>query len=44
MHRVDPLSAPAWLGMAAPLAGPLFLALAVTVFRLCVRRYQSTGS
>jgi ABC-2 type transport system permease protein len=44
MHRADPLAAPAWLGSVAPLAGPLFLVLAVTVFRLCVRRYQSTGS
>lgn len=44
MGREDPLGAPAWLGVAAPLAGPLFLVLAVTVFKLCVRRYQSTGS
>lgn len=44
MQRPDPLSAPAWLGFVAPLAGPLFLAVAVAVFKLCVRRYQSTGS
>jgi ABC-2 type transport system permease protein len=44
MGREDPLGAPPWLGVVAPLAGPLFLALAVTAFKLCVRRYQSTGS
>jgi ABC-2 type transport system permease protein len=44
LHRDDPLGAPAWLGSVAPLAGPLFLVFAVAVFKLCVRRYQSTGS
>lgn len=44
LGRADPLGTPAWLGWVSPLAGPLFLAAALRVFRLGVRHYTSTGS
>jgi ABC-2 type transport system permease protein len=40
----DPLGTPAIVGWIAPLAGPVFLIVCVQVWRLGVRRYQSTGS
>lgn len=44
LKKTDPLGAPAWFGWAGPLAGFLFLAVALQVWRLGVRRYTSTGS
>ena len=44
LGKVDPLGTPAWLGWASPLAGPLFLAATLQVFRLGVRHYASAGS
>jgi len=44
LGRADPLGAPAYTGWIAPLAGPVFLALCLQVWRLGVRHYQSTGS
>jgi ABC-2 type transport system permease protein len=40
----DPLGTPVWLQWCCPLAGPLFLVVALRVFRLGIRRYTSTGS
>ena len=40
----DPLGSPRWFQALSPLAGPLFLVLALACFRLGVRRYTSTGS
>jgi ABC-2 type transport system permease protein len=40
----DPLGSPRWVQALAPLAGPLFLCLALACFQLGVRRYTSTGS
>lgn len=39
----DPMGAPRWLQVASPLAGPLFLAASLLVWRLGVRRYTSAG-
>lgn len=44
LGRADPLGAPAWTGWVSPLAGFVFLALALRAWRLGVRRYASTGS
>lgn len=44
LGRVDPLGAPTWWGWAGPLAGPVFLGLALLFWRLGLRHYQSTGS
>jgi ABC-2 type transport system permease protein len=44
LGKADPLGAPAWVGWLTPLAGPVFLLAAVGVWRIGVRRYQSTGS
>jgi ABC-2 type transport system permease protein len=44
LGREDPLGAPAWVGWAAPLVGPLFLLACVGVWNAGVRHYQSTGS
>ena len=33
-----------WLGWVAPLAGPVFLAASLALWRLGVRHYTSTGS
>jgi ABC-2 type transport system permease protein len=40
----DPLGAPRWLLHASPLAGFVFLAVALLIWRLGVRHYTSTGS
>jgi ABC-2 type transport system permease protein len=40
----DPLGAPTWFLHASPLAGFVFLALALMIWRLGVRHYTSTGS
>jgi ABC-2 type transport system permease protein len=44
LGKTDPLGSPEWLGWAGPLAGGLFLAAALQVWRLGVRYYTSTGS
>jgi len=44
LGRADPLGTPPILGWLAPLAGPVFLILCLQVWRIGVRRYQSTGS
>jgi len=44
LGRADPLGAPPITGWLAPLAGPVFLALSLQVWRLGVRHYRSTGS
>lgn len=44
LGKTDPLGSPAWLGWAGPLAGFLFLALALRVWQFGVRHYTSTGS
>jgi ABC-2 type transport system permease protein len=44
MGRRDPLGTPVPLQWAAPLAGVLFLAVTLQVWRLGLRRYTSTGS
>jgi ABC-2 type transport system permease protein len=40
----DPLGAPKWFLYASPLAGFLFLAASLAIWRLGVRHYTSTGS
>ena len=42
--KSDVLGSPPWLQKAAPLAGVLFLFIAMRVWRLGLRRYSSTGS
>ena len=44
LGREDPLGTPVWLQWTAPLAGPIFLGIALQVFELGIRRYRSTGS
>jgi ABC-2 type transport system permease protein len=44
MGKPDPLGSPAAVQWLAPLAGALFLAIALQLWRLGVRRYMSTGS
>lgn len=44
LGRAEPLGTPAIVGWIAPLAGPVFLALCLGVWRLGVRHYRSTGS
>lgn len=44
LGREDPLGTPAILQWLAPLVGPLFLAIALGVWRLGIRHYRSTGS
>lgn len=44
LGRADPLGAPAFVDWLAPLAGPVFLAACLQVWRLGVRHYRSTGS
>lgn len=44
LGKTDPLGAPAWVGLASPLAGFVFLAAAFGVWRFGLRRYASTGS
>jgi ABC-2 type transport system permease protein len=40
----DPLGTPAWVSWISPLAGFLFLAMALQVWKIGVRHYRSTGS
>lgn len=44
LGKADPLGAPAWLAWAGPLAGPVFLLVALALWRRGVRHYTSTGS
>jgi len=44
LHRPDPLGLPSWLQLASPLAALVLGLLAAAVWRVGVRRYQSTGS
>lgn len=44
LGRPEPLGTPAWLGWLAPLAGPIFLAICLQVWRFGERHYRSTGS
>lgn len=44
LGRADPLGAPPIAGWLAPLAGPVFLAACLQVWRIGVRHYRSTGS
>lgn len=44
LDRPEVLGTPAWFHWIAPLAGPVFLALALKAWRLGERRYSSTGS
>jgi ABC-2 type transport system permease protein len=44
LGRADPLGAPPIMGWLAPLVGPVFLAACLTVWRIGVRHYRSTGS
>jgi len=44
LGRADPLGAPPIVGWVAPLAGPVFLAACLQVWRFGVRHYRSTGS
>jgi ABC-2 type transport system permease protein len=44
LGRPDPLGTPLAFQWLAPLAGPAFLVLCLQIWKLGVRRYQSTGS
>jgi ABC-2 type transport system permease protein len=44
LGRPDPLGTPVALQWLAPLAGPVFLLIALQVWKLGVRHYRSTGS
>ena len=44
LGKEEPLGTPAWVGYAAPVAGPLFLAASLSCWNWGVRRYTSTGS
>jgi ABC-2 type transport system permease protein len=44
LGRADPLGASPIVGWLAPLAGPVFLAACLQVWRIGVRHYGSTGS
>lgn len=44
LGRADPLGTPVAVQWLAPLAGPLFLLIALQFWKLGVRHYQSTGS
>jgi len=44
LGRPDPLGTPTAVQWLAPLAGPLFLLMTLQIWKLGVRRYQSTGS
>jgi ABC-2 type transport system permease protein len=44
LDRPDPLGAPAWFGVVAPLAGFVFAALSMIAWRVGVRHYTSAGS
>jgi viologen exporter family transport system permease protein len=44
LGRADPLGTPPIVGWLAPLAGPVFLAGCLQIWRIGVRHYRSTGS
>ena len=44
LGRADPLGSPAWLGPLAPIAGFLFLGVALFTWRFGIRRYASSGA
>ena len=44
MGRADTLGSPAWLGPLAPIAGFMFLGLALFTWRFGIRRYASAGA
>jgi ABC-2 type transport system permease protein len=44
LGRPDPLGTPVLLQWMAPLAGPVFLAICLQLWKVGVRHYQSTGS
>jgi ABC-2 type transport system permease protein len=44
LDRSDQWGSPAWVGWASPLAGVLFLLIALRQWRLGVRHYYSTGN
>jgi ABC-2 type transport system permease protein len=44
LGREDPLGTPVYVQWLAPLAGPMFLAIALLLWRWGVRHYRSTGS
>jgi ABC-2 type transport system permease protein len=44
LGRPDPLGTPVVVQWLAPLAGPVFLMIALQIWRLGVRHYRSTGS
>lgn len=44
LDRPDPIGAPTWLPWASPLVGLAFLVVCLQIWRLGIRRYQSTGS
>jgi ABC-2 type transport system permease protein len=44
IEKEDSLGSPAWFQHAAPLAGILFLLVALSIWRLGIRHYSSTGS
>ena len=44
LGKADPLGAPAWVGCVSSLAGFVFLALSLRVWRFGLRHYASTGS
>jgi len=44
LGKADPLGAPAWTGWVSPLAGFVFLAATLGMWRIGLRHYASTGS
>jgi ABC-2 type transport system permease protein len=44
LGRTDPLGTPVAVQWLAPLAGPIFLAITLAIWRIGVRHYRSTGS
>jgi len=44
LERDDPLGMPRWIGWLAPMAGAVFLTVALWYWRRGVDKYQSTGS
>jgi ABC-2 type transport system permease protein len=44
MGRADPLGSPAWLDPLAPIAGFMFLGLALFTWRFGIRKYASAGA
>jgi ABC-2 type transport system permease protein len=44
LHKPDPCGFPLAVHLLSPLAGPLFLLVVLSFWRLALRRYASTGS